>query len=428
LKEQFLHYLWLNNLYKTDGLQTIDNQPIKVIHPGFYNQDAGADFCQAKLQIDGLIWVGNVEIHVNSSDWYKHQHQNDENYRNVILHVVYHYDKPVSHQNGEIIPTLVLDFDQLMWENYQQLEKHNPHWVACELFLKEVDSFAISHWKTALSVDRLSQKATRIEDDLKTNNGDWAQTFYRQLARGLGSSLNGQNFEELAAIIPISILAKHRGSITQIEALLFGQSGLLQIIDNEDEYSSLLLREYEFLKSKYSLAPMNGNLWKFMRTRPVNFPTIRISQLAQIIDREQHLFDKCVANYKKENLKIFEDITSSDYWETHYTFGKISTKRKKSLGNTTVEHLQINLIAPFLMAYAMHSEHEELRDKALEILEANPSENNFITTGWEKLGIESKNAFDSQALIQLKKEYCDQRKCLQCQIGNKIIRREKYTI
>jgi len=419
MKESILHYVWQNRLFHTIDLQTTDGERIEIIDVGKYNTDAGPDFFNAKVKIENTVWAGNIEIHTLSSDWNKHNHQQDKAYDTVILHVVSTCDGNVFRTDGEPIPQLEITFPKQIEANYEQLLTVKK-WVACSDKIGSVPSIFIQSWKNALLTERLEQKLDDIEHLLAENNQHWEEAFYITLARSFGFNTNKQAFELLAKSLPVSLLGKHKDNLFQIEALLFGQSGLLDATST-DEYALKLQHEYQFLKSKYALNPIDGSLWKLLRLRPDNFPHIRIAQFAALIHSSSKLFSKIIDNPTVEYIKQLFDCQPSTYWQTHYLFGVESKMSIKKIGSRSVDGILINTVVPFLFCYATHKGKDELKDKSLQMLEQIPSENNAIVTNWQQLGLTSNSAYDSQALLQLKKKYCDEKNCLRCRIGHKVL-------
>jgi len=419
MKEDFLHYLWQYSLYSTPLLIN-SGEMVEVINPGEYNTDSGPDFFNAKLKIGDTLWAGNVEIHVNASDWIKHNHQNNDAYDNIILHVVANNDYQVVRKNGNAIPTLELKAPKNIYEQYLYLMQNND-WVPCEAFISSMDEFTILQCKEALLVERLKDKSEIIEHRFIANNNNWEETFYQTLAYNFGFKTNSQPFEMLAKSIPISYLAKHKDQLSLIEAMLFGQSGLLNI-DLSDEYIIQLAKDYKHLATKFSLKALNSSLWKFMRLRPANFPTIRIAQFARLIHESNALFSKLIRANTIGDIQELFSIHASEYWNTHYSFKSISESKPKRFGLSAFYNIVINTISPMLFYYGQQKKQSEYIEKALQYLCEIPNEQNSIINKWADIGIEAKNAFDSQALIQLKNVYCKNRKCLSCRIGNQVIK------
>ncbi|MCK5029423.1 MAG: DUF2851 family protein [Bacteroidales bacterium] len=423
MREEFLHYIWKYKLFKNQDLKTQNQEKLEVINQGIHNSDAGPDFFNARIKINDTIWVGNVEIHINSSDWYKHNHHLDKAYDNVILQVVLNNDKDVFRTNGQLIPTLAIEFDNEFLNNYESLIK-NESWISCQSDIHRVDSFTIHNWIEKLAIERLEEKSERIHKLLEQTNSSWENAFYIQLASNFGFKLNSTPFELLAKSLPLTYLAKHKDNLFQIEALLFGQAGFLED-KSGDEYFKNLKKEYIYLQKKFMLTPIEKHLWKFLRSRPGNFPTIRIAQYSKLIYSSTSLFSKILEAKTIQDLYTLFIVNPSDYWESHYVFNKESVKKSKSIGKSAVDIILINTIIPFLFIYGDAKGQSELKTKAIELLEKLKSEKNAIITKWDELGVESENAFHSQALIQLKNEYCNHKKCLNCQIGNYIIRNNK---
>ncbi len=419
MKESILHYVWQNKLFNTHTLKTTDGQRIEIIDVGRLNTDAGPDFFNAKIKIGNTIWAGNIEIHISSSDWFKHNHHIDKAYNNVILHVVKNIDSEVQKFDNEYIPQIKLEYSPQIELNYKQLLNHSK-WIPCEDKIASIPSFFIQSWKNALLIERLEQKMSVIDTLLTENNHHWEEAFYIILARSFGFSTNSQAFESLAKSIPISILAKHKNNILQIEALLFGQADLLKS-NITDLYLKKLENEYQFLKSKFNLKPMDASQWKLLRLRPDNFPHIRIAQFASLIHSSSKLFSKIVEHPEIDYLRNLFNCEPSAYWSNHYLFEVESVYKKKNLGKNSVNSIIINTIVPFLFCFASYKNDELLKEKALQILEQLPSEQNSIILKWSEIGLTSNSAYDSQAFLQLKKQYCDNKKCLRCRIGHKVL-------
>ncbi len=419
MKEEFLHFIWEHRLFDKTDLKTVDGEKLEIISTGQPNSNSGPDFFNARIRIGETTWAGNIEIHQKSSHWYQHRHETDAAYDNVILHVVELHDKPVVIRNHQI-PALEIKYSPAILENFEQLLK-SKRWIACEDRLPEVDPFVLRFWFSSLMIERLQAKTSSILELLQQNKNNWNETFYQLLARNFGMKINAIPFELLAKSLPLSILSKHKNDLFQIEALLFGQSGLLNETLLGDDYYLSLRNEYSFLYKKYGLSGIEAHLWKFMRLRPVNFPTIRIAQLAMLIHRSSALFSHILESETLEELKNLFDVATSEYWETHYRFNKTSGKLKKTFGETAFHNLVINTIVPMLFVYGDQHLDQAIKDRALRLLESLPPESNQIIKKWNELGIDSQSAFETQALIQLKNCYCELKKCLHCQLGAKII-------
>jgi hypothetical protein len=420
MNEEFLQYIWKHRLYKSDGIRTAQGEPLTVINPGVWNKDAGPDFFNASVKIGATLWAGNIEIHKKSSDWLKHRHHEDAAFNNVILHVVIDNDVPVKLPNGECLAVFIPQIDQRAWDNYHELIKA-PQWPACSHYIRQFDRLYQTATLHAAVVERLQHKTEAIGRIMAETKNDWNETFYRFLARGFGFKTNALPFELLAKNTPLKILTKHKKNLTEIEALLFGQSGLLNEQLLGDDYFLELRRQYGFLASKYQLKGIEAHLWKFLRLRPANFPTIRIAQFAQLICQSESLMSKITGTDSLGEIKKLFQVKASTYWDTHYKFNTPSRKKIKHLGDTACNNLIINSIVPLLFLYGNHTNKNKLMDKALQLLEGLPPEDNQIIDRWKELSVDVQNAFDSQALIELKNRYCDLKRCLHCQLGSKVI-------
>ena len=422
IPEEFLQYIWENKLFHTENLHTTANEKTEIISVGQRNSDSGPDFFNAKIKIGDTIWAGNVEIHKKSSDWKMHNHHKDKAYDNVVLHVVETADQAVYRTNGELIPTLLLRYPEHLRTNYQQLLDAKT-WIPCEPQFHKINPVELQLGFNRLMIERLENKTADILHHLEQNNNNWNETFYQLLARMFGFKVNAVPFELLAKSLPLSILAKHKSNLFQLEALLFGNSGLLNEQLLGDNYFLELRKEYSFLFKKYRLTPIESHLWKFLRLRPVNFPTLRISQLAALIHKADGLFSKITEIENINELKKLFKVKTSDYWTAHYNFNKPSKiTAQKELGETAAITVIINVVVPFLFVYGEKQNKIQLKNRALDFLEQLPPEKNSIVTKWENLGIRPRSAFESQALLQLKNLYCEKKKCLNCQIGVKLIK------
>ncbi len=420
MKEEFLQFIWKHGFYKKENLKTVDGRTVEIISGGQPNTDSGPDFFNARIKIGDTTWAGNIEIHQKSSHWYQHKHDLDGAYENVILHVVELHDKKVLVKNHEV-PTIELTYPESILENYQQLLK-SERWIACEQRLPEVDPFILRFWFSSLMIERLQSKTGDILNILAQNKNNWNETFYQLLARNFGMKTNALPFEMLAKSLPLQVLSKHKSDLFQIEALLFGQSGLLNETLLGDDYFLALRNEYSYLYKKYGLSGLESHVWKFMRLRPINFPTIRIAQLAMLIHHSSALFSRILETENLDDLRELFDVSASDYWNTHYRFNKISGENKvKKLGDTAFENLVINTIVPLLFVYGDQHLDQSMKDRALFLLEKLAPESNQVIRKWNDLGINSRSAFETQALLQLKNTYCADKKCLNCQLGVRII-------
>ncbi|MCF8368968.1 MAG: DUF2851 family protein [Bacteroidales bacterium] len=421
MTEEFISYLWKFRLLK-NNLITTSGEPCKVVETGTHNINAGPDFFNARVLIGDTLWAGNVEIHMLASDWYRHKHHFDNKYDNVILHLVHTEDKSVKRKNGELIPTLEVAglFDNTLFEIYQGLLA-SKSWIPCQPFIHNVSRFLINSWIDRVLAERLEIKSKSIFEKLEYNNNDWSETFYQLLARNFGFNTNSVPFELLARSLPLRILTKHKENLFQIEALIYGQAGFLK--ENlKDEYFQKLKREYLFLEKKYQLKPIDGSMWHFLRLRPSNFPTLRLAQFAFLVHKSSHLLSKVLENEKIDDLYELFTAEASDFWTTHYTFKKKALKRSKTLGKSAIQLILINTVIPFLFAYGEETFNQQIKDRALRLLDMIPGEVNSQTRKWKELGLNTQTAFNTQALMELKSNYCNSKKCLSCAIGIEVIK------
>jgi hypothetical protein len=422
--EDFLYHVWKFRLYDRNSLQTTTGETIEVINPGMQNTNAGPDFQQARIKIGDTLWAGNVEIHVAASDWQKHNHQIDKAYDNVILHVVYRDDAPVKTTEGNLLPTLELEhrIPAELYSRYHNLVYGDQKIIPCESAIHTVDDLTMRTWLTRVLVERLEKKSAYVAQTLKQNTSDWEETFYQHLASSFGFKINSLPFEMLAKSLPQVILGKHKNSQLQVEALIFGQAGFLEE-DFKDEYPNQLKTEYQFLRKKYGFEPVDKYLFKFLRLRPLNFPTIRLAQFAALISKSNHLFSKVLEiSDVKQLRKLFTDIEVNPYWETHYRFDVESTPSSKAMGLSSINSLLLNSLALFLFSYGRLLQQDKYVDRSLALLEQLPAEDNSIISSFVELGVKTKTAFETQALLELKNNYCNYKKCLQCSVGNKILK------
>ena len=419
--ERLLHYVWKYGLYGTSPLYTTEGLPVSVIDPGMEHQDAGPDFFNAKLRIADTLWAGSVEIHDRASDWLRHHHDQDKAYDGVILHVVGIDDTPITRTTGEPIPMLRLPIPPAVRANVDWLlSKELP--VSCLPRLREVDEVHITGWLDALLSERLERKATDILTLLSHYQGDWNEVCYVSLTRSFGFGINNDAFERLARSLPFRYIQKQRISSSQVEALLFGQAGML----NEEhacEYYHLLQREYAFLRHKYGLIPLDEFVFKQLRLRPHSFPQVKLAQLAAIWCCHDTLFSKILEARTPGEIKAFFRLLPSDYWLTHYQLGHTSVRSEKWIGDKARDILLINTVVPLYFAYGQQKKLPEYCGRAIRLLESIQPERNHIITTFQQGGIIVKHAGDSQALIQLRREYCEKRKCLYCRIGFRLLKR-----
>ena len=420
--EQLLHYVWKHKIFPLKQLTTTTGQALEIIDTGLANRNAGPDFFNAKIKLDGVLWVGNIEIHQASSDWVKHGHHQNCAYDNVILHVASLIDADVFRSNGEVVPQFMLECPPHIQENFEELSKTDSY-PPCYRIIPSLSPFMIHSWMSALQMERFEQKNAQLVERLRVCNHHWEDAFFMTLARNFGFGLNGDAFEAWAQQINLRFVDKHRDNLFQVEALFFGQAGILADKDGDDYYMSLK-REYDYLAHKFELTPMDVTRWRFLRLRPNNFPHIRIAQLACLYHRSYGLLSLVL---EKTTLKELRDLLrggTSGYWINHYTFGGSTASRPKTLSNSSIDLLIINSIVPFLYAYGIHKGKEQLCQRATSFLEELKPENNYIIRMWSQCGLKVSHAGDSQALIQLKKEYCDKKKCLYCRIGYEYLKRK----
>jgi hypothetical protein len=418
MNEEFLHYIWQHKLHKKN-YTAVTGEKIQVLLSGEKNYDAGPDFQNARVKIDDTIWAGNVEIHTDSANWDQHKHHLNPAYNNVILHVVSKSTKKACRMDGQIIPTIELDYDPVIYNNYNQLVESTQS-IACQEDIHLIDNFILSSWLHSLCIERLEQKSKNIQLVFEQTGSNWEETYYILLARSFGFKTNADPFEMLAKSLPLKILLKNKNNLLALEALLFGQAGFLKR-HSENTYYVQLKKEYDFLRKAHNLKSIDNHLWKFMRLRPANFPTIRIAQIANLIFNTNHLFSKTMEAQNFKDLLTIYDCKASEFWDNHYNFRKGTKKKEKRIGKIALYNIIINTIIPFLFVYGQKWNKHNLQEKAIALLEEIPFENNAITRSWKTIGIEPKNAFQSQALIQLKTKYCNLKNCLFCQLGNSII-------
>jgi hypothetical protein len=416
MTEKLLQFIWQFQYFNTTELQTEDGEHLQIIKPGLFNHNQGPDFIEAAVKINQLTFVGNVELHVNTSDWDKHQHASDKNYSNIILHVVWNNDK----KENNSIPVLVLQnrIAKVLLQRYEQL-MNNVSFIACENYISSINTIVFESWKERLMIERLEQKSKKIFQLLFESNNHWEEVLWQMLAYNFGIKINAELFEEVAKTISVNILAKHKNQIHQLEALLLGQANLLNH-DFEEDYPNLLKREYNFLRKKCSLKPVQIQP-HFLRMRPANFPTIRLAQLAMLVHKSSHLFSVIKELSDVKQIKQLFNITCNDYWHYHYTFIEATDYKPKNLGNQMTENIIINTIIPVLFAYGLYIKEQSYKDKALAWLTELSAEKNKIIAQWQSLNITISNAFDSQSLIHLTNNYCKQKKCLQCAVGSKVL-------
>jgi len=421
MKEDFLHYLWKFKKFDTLNLKTVQNEEITIIKTGDYLALAGPDFFNAQIKIGNQKWAGNVEIHIKSSDWYVHDHEKDSAYENVILHVVWEHDTEIFRQNNTEIPVLVLKnyVTQEIIANYHALIIPKS-WIFCEKQISKVDKFVFKSWQERLFFERLERKSTPIYDLLKETNNDWEAVLFCLLAKNFGLNTNGNSFFQIAKAIPFSIIRKESFEVVHLESLLFGTGGLLDL-DKEDVYFGDLKFSYFYLMHKYKTEKIYVDPLQFFKHRPDNFPTIRLSQLANLYHKQQNLFSKIIAlKSLKEIYNIFE-VSAGSYWQNHFQFDKESPKKAKFLSKSFIDLLVINTIIPIQFTYAK-SMGNSVAEDLIDLLDEVAPEKNSIIEKFNSFGIQSNNAFETQSLLQLKNEYCAKNACLRCAIGMEFLK------
>jgi hypothetical protein len=423
MKEDFLHYVWKYKVFSQVDFKTTNKEPLTILKSGLHNKNAGPDFLNAQLKIEGQIWIGNVEMHTKASDWYLHNHEMDENYDAVILHVVWENDAVIFMKNNKPLPTFVLkDFvDASVLNNYRKLFLTPTNWIPCKDAIVTVDEFTFSNWKERLFFERLERKSNEISGLLQQENNNFEAVLFQLLAKNFGLKVNAGAFLRLAQSIDFYIIQKVGFNKNQFAALLFGQAGFLEE-EVEDEYYQQLKREYSYIKHKFKLNAISKNEFSFFRMRPNNFPTIRIAQLVSLFNTHQNLFSKLMAI---NNLKDFHELFAVEihpFWKTHYNFEAISKPSPKKLTSSFVDLLIINTIIPLKFLYEK-SRGEMNTPSFLKLLKNIKSEKNNVISKFSEIGVGAKNAFETQALLELKNKYCAPKRCLECAIGNTLLKR-----
>ena len=433
MMEQLLHYVWKHRILPLGKLCTTSGQEVEVIDPGLHNHDAGPDFFNAKVRIGGQVWVGNVEIHLRSSDWQRHGHQLDPAYNNVILHVAEVVDAEVVTQDGKQLPQLCLPIPEDVSEHYAELCRTEDY-PRCWRIIPSLSRLTVHSWMSALLAERLAERAQRCLDWLKAVDGDWERTLFVALARNFGFGVNGDAFEAWGKALPLHAAAKHRDDLFQLEALFLGSAGLLALeavpptarqAAAEDSYFLRLQREWAYLKHKFQLPePMAYERWRYLRLRPQNFPHLRIVQLANLYFRGTASFAALMKASSREALHTALDAAPSDYWQRHYLFGLESRRSEKHLSPSSRDLMIINTVCPMLFGYGEAHNDPSVQERAVELLEELRPEQNYIIRQWQQCGVEVASAADSQALIQLKRIYCDRKDCLRCRFGFEYLKRK----
>ena len=421
MQEDFLHYLWKHKKFNVTNLKTTNGKTIEIVSGGQHNHNAGPDFFTSQLKIDNQLWAGNVEIHVKASDWFVHNHENDKAYDNVILHVVWEHDTDIYRKDNTVIPTLQLKdvVSKEAQHNYQKLFSKTQKWINCENDFASVNDFTIQNWLERLYFERLERKSLDIAKLLKASSNNWEEVLFKMLSKNFGLKVNGDAFLSISNSFDFSVVRKLQSKVLGLEALFFGQAGLLEE-DNQEVYYLELVKEYQFLKQKFSLSNLGVLPLHFFRLRPPNFPTIRLSQLAKVYHEQQNLFSKIMDVKSLDELHNLFTVSTSMFWETHFTFHKVSKQSKKIITKSFIDLLLINTIIPLKFSYAKN-QGKVIDEEIIEIIQNITSEKNSIVEKFNSFKPIATSALQSQAILQLKNEYCNKNKCLQCSIGNAII-------
>ncbi|RYD55769.1 MAG: DUF2851 family protein [Sphingobacteriales bacterium] len=420
MQEKLLQFIWQHSLYNPGALTTATGEPVTITYPGRLNTNAGPDFLEAKIRVGNTVLVGHIELHINNSDWNKHGHQHDAAYQNVILHVVYNKDNadelpsiPVIELSSHIPASVIEQYAALVNTTFQ---------LPCAGRLDSIRDITKESWLNRMLAERWEEKLTSWKEQLDKSAGDWRNLLYWRLAANFGFKINADPFMATAQSLPVNILAKHHGNLMQIEALLFGQAGMLEK-DFEEEYPNALKKEYAYLQQKYKLEPIPGHLWKFLRMRPANFPTVRMAQFAALVHKSFHLFSQIIEQHTLKEILPLLEVTASEYWTTHFRFDEVQeVPSEKKLGRDSLHNIIINTIAPIQFLYATRQGESRLEEKALQLLEAVPAEKNNILAMWQEHGWKPASAGHSQALLQLFNNYCSKKRCLECAIGLSILK------
>ena len=419
ITEDLVKFLWNYRLFTSVALRTVSGKSVEIVSPGEANSNAGPDFFNAKVKLDGVLWAGNVEVHTDSADWERHGHHRDSSYNNVVLHVVTSYKAAARTLDNREIETLVVEVDEYLKQRFWQLQ-YSDSKIPCSPFVVGINALSVKSWLDSLAAERLETRINSVNLLVDQLNGDWEETLYRYIARSLGTSLNALPFEMLAKAAPLTIVRRHCSTLSQAEALLFGQAGLLND-SSSDHYYQQLQKEYGYLSHKLSLKAIDGSMWKFARTRPPNFPTVRIAQLAALAHFEFPLLGRLVNLTDVKQLTKILTTPPSVYWRNHYSFSHPSPLRKVGLGKEIVQSVILNAFIPVLYAFSKSVGNTTAQQLCLNALEKLDPEGNTIVRQWAPLGIVAENALDSQALIQLYKGYCIPKKCLYCRIGASLL-------
>ena len=419
MTERLLQFIWQFQYFNLADLVLTNGEKLDIIHPGQLNTNQGPDFTEARIRISETILIGNIELHIKEEDWNRHLHASDPNYHNIILHVVWEESNvstglPTLCLGDRVAKTLLKRYEQLMID---------PAFVPCSNSVGDAPELTWTKWKERILIERLQQKTKLINEYLSQSNQHWEELFWWMLARNYGIRVNADAFEAIARSLPLTVLAKHKNQLVQLEAMLFGQAGML-FRKFEEQYPEMLRKEYIFLKKKYSLRQIDLPI-HLLRMRPRNFPTVRLAQLAVMISQSTHLFSGIREVGSISELRKILSVVANDYWHYHYLFDQPSSYKPKTLGDEMITNIIINTIVPVLFAYGMHHKNDNYVQKALKWLAELPAENNLIIRNWELMGVKVKAASDTQALLELKSSYCDVKRCLDCAVGDWIIKGER---
>lgn len=424
MTEEYLYFIWQNKLFNQNDFKTSKNEKIVVQSTGIRNYDEGPDYVNCRILINDFQWIGAIEIHINSSDWNIHGHNKNIFYNSVVLQIVINNDVEVYNQANQPVPTAVLDYNNEYYERFLSIiqSKNDIH---CGSFIKDIDKIYLKSWFNRLIIERFERKSLEFFRTYESTSHSFEETFYRLLCKNFGQKVNFLPFELLAESLPYKYIAKQKDNLLQIEALLFGQAGMLENSDICDEYVDLLKREYFFLKQKYKLKPIESALWKYMRLRPQAYPTIRISLLSAYFYKNENPFQKIIEIENVQQIREMFDVGVSEYWTTHYNFGKKSKPIVQKLGNQAIDTILINTVCQSIFCFGIIKNSEKIKEKSVDLLSSIKSEKNAIIKQFNEFGVKSQNALETQSMIELRNEYCLKNRCLECSIGGKIIIRKK---
>jgi hypothetical protein len=419
LTEDYVQFAWSFGLYKIQNYYDLDG-PVEILDPGEHNNSSGPDFFNARIKMGQTIWAGNIEIHLKASDWYRHEHHKDLAYDSVILHVVLENDKPVFRMNSEIVPAIEISLHEKQLHDYKELVLSNTD-LPCGNKIGKIEKVFLHDWVSKMMISRLEEKTNHVFATLEDNKFDWEETFYRYLGKSFGFKVNSLPFSMLMETVPLKLLLRSRKNLRTINALLFGQAGFLNDVISGDAYYDSLHREFLGLQPVLPARTLQTHSWKFMRLRPANFPTVRISQFASLVVRRFPIFADILECRDINQLRSMFMINTDRYWEDHMLFGKSAKRRKYRLGRDSADSIILNAVLPVLFTYAKFRMKDELQDRVIRFLGELPPEKNEFINQWIRAGINPESAFDTQALLHLTKNYCKERRCLDCVVGSRII-------